>query len=59
VSVEYRIRTRDNQERWVFDQGLPIGRDGTGTTIIEGLVIDITDRKRAEKPFTRRPSTIN
>ncbi|MCG5498205.1 diguanylate cyclase [Ectothiorhodospira variabilis] len=49
VSVEYRIRTRDHKERWVFDQGVPIGRDSSGTPIIEGLVIDITDRKHAEK----------
>lgn len=51
VRVEYRIRTRDDQERWVFEQGLPIGRDRTGKIIIEGLVIDITDRKRAEQAF--------
>ncbi|POR00852.1 diguanylate cyclase [Alkalispirochaeta sphaeroplastigenens] len=46
--LEYRIRTANGEERWVFEQGMYVGSDSRGAGIIEGLIIDITDRKRAE-----------
>ena len=46
--LEYRIVTADGSEKWVFEQGVFVrGDDGQGE-MIEGVIIDITDRKHAE-----------
>jgi PAS domain S-box-containing protein len=46
--LEYRIRTKDGETRWVNEQ-TNIERDATGgVKNFEGIVIDVTERKRAE-----------
>lgn len=47
LKMEYRIRTRAGQWRWVHDTAAPsqIGNDH----VFQGVVLDITDRKRAEE----------
>ncbi len=46
---EYRIITKDGQVRWVEDRTL-VERDTRGlATHYQGIVVDITDRKRAEE----------
>ena len=46
---EYRIVTRDGDVRWIYDRTV-IERDRSGSiTHYQGIVIDITDRKMAEK----------
>jgi diguanylate cyclase (GGDEF)-like protein/PAS domain S-box-containing protein len=49
VQLEYRIVAADRREKWVFEQGLPIHDQRGEIVAIEGLIIDITDRKRAEE----------
>ena len=45
--VEYRITTRTNEEKWVWERGRAVDwRDGNH--ILEGFITDITDRKLAE-----------
>ncbi len=54
--VEYRVITRDGHEKWVLERGQGI-HDETGTLLfVEGLAIDITQRKdaEAEKLFVER-----
>jgi PAS domain S-box-containing protein len=47
--LEYRIRRRDGQVRWVMDRGQVIGgHDGKATRVV-GVVLDITDIKEAEQ----------
>jgi PAS domain S-box-containing protein len=47
--LEYRIRRRDGQVRWVMDRGQVIG-DGEGKAArVVGVVLDITDIKEAEQ----------
>jgi PAS domain S-box-containing protein len=46
--VTYRIRTADGDVRWVRERGRSLYEDG-GTEIIEGVNIDVTERKRAEQ----------
>jgi len=47
-SNEYRIRTRDGRERWVWDQAEAVRDDAGVILAIEGLITDVTDRRQAE-----------
>lgn len=45
----YRIRTKDGQEKWVWEQGMGIP-DSTGAVpVLEGFITDITEQKRTEE----------
>lgn len=46
--VEFRIRTQDQRERWVLSRGHGIYKEGNELLYVEGLAIDITERKAAE-----------
>jgi len=48
VRVEYRILTADNTEKWVWEQGNPVYDAKGEIQALEGLLIDITDRKNME-----------
>ena len=48
AKLEYRIRTAEGDEKWVFEQGVPLYSSSGEVAFLEGLIIDITDRKRAE-----------
>ncbi|MDF2654004.1 MAG: domain S-box [Bacillota bacterium] len=45
---EYEITTASGEARWVLEQGQAIFGDDGSVTALEGLIIDITDRKRKE-----------
>lgn len=48
--TEYRILTSSGEYKWIYDLGNVSKKDSTGEPlIISGLVLDITERKRAEK----------
>ena len=49
IRLEYRIRTADGKQKWVFEQGIICYGDDGKPTALEGLIIDITDRKHAEE----------
>ena len=46
--VEYRIRTKSGQEKWVWEKGHGVFDDTDQLLGIEGFITDITERKRAE-----------
>ncbi|NWA01481.1 putative bifunctional diguanylate cyclase/phosphodiesterase [Pseudomonas gingeri] len=49
ASIEYRLRTGDGHWRWVENRYVPV-RDGEGRLLeVEGIIIDITERKLAEE----------
>jgi signal transduction histidine kinase len=49
LNVEFRVRDGNGKERWLMSRGRPL-RDSEGrTTRIGGIVLDITERKQAEK----------
>jgi PAS domain S-box-containing protein len=51
--IEYRLRRRDGEYRWVLDRGAPrYSKDGVFVGFI-GTCIDIDDRKRAEQELAR------
>jgi len=45
---EYRIRTSGGNEKWVWEQGRGVGKGDDGTRILEGLIVDISERKNME-----------
>jgi PAS domain S-box-containing protein len=52
ASIEFRLRTGDGALRWVENRYVPV-RDKEGRLIeVEGIVIDITERKVAEEQIT-------
>ena len=51
--IEYRLRRRDGEYRWVLDRAVPrYGRDGAFLGYV-GCCIDIDERKRAEHELAR------
>jgi diguanylate cyclase (GGDEF)-like protein/PAS domain S-box-containing protein len=44
---EYRIRTADGWERWVFEQGRAVLGQSGEVVALEGFISDITDRRQA------------
>ncbi|HZQ96116.1 MAG TPA: PAS domain S-box protein [Candidatus Sulfotelmatobacter sp.] len=46
--VEYRMRRQDGKEVWLRDEALIFRDPETGQRLTRGLLIDITERKRAE-----------
>jgi PAS domain S-box-containing protein/putative nucleotidyltransferase with HDIG domain len=46
---EYRIRTRDGDWRWVDDRTRVVRDEDGRAARLEGLVLDITERKRAQQ----------
>lgn len=52
--TEYRMLARDGREVWVRDSGKVWHFQQSGAPIIQGLLVDITDRKQAEFELQRR-----
>jgi PAS domain S-box-containing protein len=51
--VEYRIRDRQGRWHWLWDGGAPLP-DDSGDMMIQGVALDITERKEAETERERR-----
>jgi signal transduction histidine kinase/putative methionine-R-sulfoxide reductase with GAF domain len=48
-ALEYRVPSEDGSPRWIRDLIHVIRGRGGGSTILRGLMVDITERKRAER----------
>ncbi len=46
---EYEIMTASGETKWVFEQGQAIYDETGNVEALEGLIVDITDRKRKEE----------
>jgi PAS domain S-box-containing protein len=54
ITLTYRIRTRQGEERWLWSRSLPrFGPDGTPSHF-EGFITDITQQKLAEQEVKQR-----
>ncbi|MEA4852173.1 MAG: PAS domain S-box protein [Paludibacter sp.] len=49
ITEEYKIITADNKVKWVWEQGIPIYNEAGEVEALEGLIIDIDERKTLEK----------
>lgn len=47
-TVEYRIICADGQQRWVWERGMGVCDEPGLVNAIDGFIMDITERKRAE-----------
>jgi diguanylate cyclase (GGDEF)-like protein/PAS domain S-box-containing protein len=47
--IEYRIIRKDGEVRWVSDRGTAVKRGDQGISILEGIIQDITKRKKADE----------
>jgi two-component system cell cycle sensor histidine kinase/response regulator CckA len=47
--VEYRTRARDGREVWLRDDAVFVRDVETGKLLMRGLLVDVTERKRAEE----------
>jgi PAS domain S-box-containing protein len=53
LELEFRVRDPDGAERWLLSRGRPV-RDAAGQAVrYTGIVVDITDRKRAEEALRK------
>lgn len=46
--LTYRIRTKDGQVKWVLERGIKTNQSLKGAAIIEGVIVDIDEKMRAE-----------
>lgn len=49
--LEYRIKTKEGDVKWVWEKGRKIDTDGE--EFLEGIITDITDRKEIEKELKK------
>ncbi len=52
--MSYRIRTREGEVKWVWEQGCAIKDENDELVALEGFITDITERKRAEETLRSR-----
>jgi len=50
--IEYRISTKDDHLKWVWERGIGIYDDDGALLAIEGFIADVSDRKSAEISLT-------
>jgi PAS domain S-box-containing protein len=48
IDVQYRIRTKSGQWRWLHDKALP-AKALDGQTVLSGVAVDVTEQKLAEE----------
>jgi PAS domain S-box-containing protein len=56
-SIEYRVHTDDDSMKWLEDNGRPFF-DGDSVKWLDGILLDITKRKRASESLRRLTETL-
>jgi PAS domain S-box-containing protein len=55
--VEYRIRTADGAEKWVWEQGQGVFEDGE-VVAVEGFIMDVTEQKESQEQLEYQSSLL-
>ena len=55
-TVEYRIAHRDGRMIWIRDEAVVLKDEEGHPTLVQGVMVDITERKLAEEPCRRARS---
>ena len=56
---EYRIKARDGHEVWLRDTAHVLPPQGRGAPIVQGVLVDITEQKRAEAKLRDNEANLN
>jgi len=48
-TIEYRITTKNGSEKWIWERGQAVPDLNSKTWVLEGFLLDITDKKLSEK----------
>jgi PAS domain S-box-containing protein len=56
--IEYRIITKDDKLKWVWERGKMVGENGR-QEILEGFITDITERKHASEALRLNEKRLN
>ncbi len=56
--IEYRVRHRDGNERWVYEKGRGVTGEDGALRYLDGIIFDITERKQAEEELRRMNEAI-
>jgi PAS domain S-box-containing protein len=57
--VTYRIRTADGETRWVWEQGQRVKPYTGDESMLEGIIMDVTERKAQETEIRQKSRTID
>ncbi len=47
--VEYRVHSKNGDVKWVWEKGRAVGRNASGSEILEGFLTDITEYKKFQE----------
>ncbi len=56
--IKYRIYTKDNKLRWVWERGTGIKNKNGQITVLEGFITDITKMKEAEQDLVEKEEAL-
>jgi PAS domain S-box-containing protein len=57
--LEYRVQHADGSWRWVWDRAHPLSVDSGRVATLEGFILDITERKEAERELARAKDNLS
>ena len=57
--LNYRIVTRDGQVKWMWEQGRGVFAPNGDLLALEGLIVDMSDRKQAEEALARSENMLS
>lgn len=52
--ADYRITTKDGEEKWVWERGVIMPLEKGGLMVMEGIVMDVSARRQAEEQARQR-----
>ncbi|XOZ34450.1 PAS domain-containing protein [Halomonadaceae bacterium KBTZ08] len=57
--VEYRVRHRDGEWRWVEERGRPVKGDKDNPLVLEGFIVDVTSEHEARQQLNRHHEALS